>query len=166
MKQEPTYLPHVACPSCGALSKIDYTIKGRGYTWWCGNDECGKQYQWMQNEDGSINAEPTGIHVKKTSTLLVLEPQKENIFLIVKGFKNTQEHNEYYYNEGTCPTNYLNESEEIYLGDHPDPHGLFKFVKSIDKRVNVGLDDFNMTKGLDGSFTFTSDNAEKNSDQV
>ncbi len=133
MKQKPTYLPHVACPSCGFLSVIDYTTIGQEYTWWCGNDECGKQYKWIQNENGSIDAEPTGITVRKNSVLLKLEPQKETIFLTVKGTKDTRDNEEYYYNEHACPVSFLQNAEELFLGKREDPHGLFQYVRSIDR---------------------------------
>lgn len=142
MKQAPTLLPHIACPSCGGLSAIGHTVKGRAYTWWCSNDDCGKQYRWKQNENGSIDAEPTGVTVRRVSVLLKLDPQEKPLFLIVKGAERAPEDQEYYYNEGTCPTNYLSEIEEVYLDGCPDPHGVFAYITSIDKRENATLEDF------------------------
>lgn len=137
-------LPHVSCPSCGKLSVIDYTTKGQKYTWRCHNDDCGKQYSFVQNEDGTIDAEPTGVVVERCSVLLKMPPQKENVFLIVRGTKSDVDNQVYFYNEHTCPTNYFSEVEELYLGDREDPHGLFEFVGSIDKREDVTKDDFDV----------------------
>lgn len=73
----------------------------------------------------------------RTLTLLKLDPSHEPVYIIVKGngfhdkdgnFKNQQE---YYYEQHTCPTNYLQDIFKIYEGTDGDPHGLFKFVKSI-----------------------------------
>lgn len=73
----------------------------------------------------------------RTLTLLKLDPSHEPVYIIVKGngfhdkdgnFKSQQG---YYYEQHTCPTNYLQDIFKIYEGTDDDPHGLFKFVKSI-----------------------------------
>lgn len=140
MKQQPAYVPHVACPSCGNLSRIDFAIKNYKYTWWCHNEDCGKQYSWTWNDDESIDAEPTGTVIERNSVLLELPPQTESIYLILKGTKG--KNTEYLYNEHQCPSNYLRDVTEVYINDDPDPHGLFKFVASIDKLEDVTLEDF------------------------
>ena len=43
-----------------------------------------------------------------------------------------REHQRYFYNEHTCPTNWTNEIEEMAVGDDKDPHGIFKFVSVED----------------------------------
>lgn len=146
MKTKPTMLPHVACPSCGVLSAIDYCDKEQEYIWWCSNDSCGKQYRWIWHQDGTIDAEPTGIKTKRTSVLLKLLPQKKIIYIVVKGMRfdggDDDNNDEYFYNERTCPINYLNKIELICIGQDDDPHGLFEYVETINKRENVGLENF------------------------
>jgi hypothetical protein len=75
--------------------------------------------------------------VSKTLTLLRLDPLDKPVYLIVEGsvfYNKDGKYNKdqsYYYNEHTCPTNYLQNTFKVYVGDNDDPHGLFEFVRSV-----------------------------------
>jgi hypothetical protein len=136
MKQKPTYKPQVACPSCGNLSAIDYCAKGTEYTWWCDNDDCGKQYAFTINADWSVDSKPTGKLVTRTAVTLIIKPQKEAITVCVKGYKFDGEHNdEYYYTEGTCPVNLFTNGLHTSLGDAEDSHDFFSYVDTVDLKT-------------------------------
>ena len=44
----------------------------------------------------------------------------------------------YFYEEHTCPTNWLRDVEEVSIGDNTDPHGLWKFVAVYDAEGGSG----------------------------
>ena len=130
--QKPIYKPQVACPSCGELSAIDYCKKDYQYTWWCSNEKCGKQYSFVIKDDWSVESEPTGVVVERELVLLEMKPQKESVFIVVKAIVADEvRYHEYFYNEHSCPVNYFNQTEEVSLGEYEDPHGLFRYVKSL-----------------------------------
>jgi hypothetical protein len=66
-KQPAIFKPQVLCPSCGKSSDLDYCTIGYEYTWWCGNDRCGRQYSFKINKDWSVDSKPRGTIVKKTN---------------------------------------------------------------------------------------------------
>ena len=134
-KQSPIYKPQVLCPSCGDPSDIDYCTIGYKYTWWCGNDESGKQYTFIINNDWSVESEPTGVVVSRTAVLLKSKPQKGNIFLVVKGtsFNDTEDDYKYLYEEHHCPTNILQDVKELIVDGNIDKHGLFEYVGKIEE---------------------------------
>jgi len=130
-KQDPIYKPQVLCPSCGKSSNIDYCSINSKYTWWCSNDNCGKQYSFIINKDWSVESEPTGTIVTSTIVTLELPLQKSSIFLKVKGKMFNGEHNdEYFYNEHTCPINILHSAEDIIIEGCDDRHGVFRYIKT------------------------------------
>jgi hypothetical protein len=43
-----------------------------------------------------------------------------------------EEHERYYFNEHTCPTNYMSQIEQIEIEGDIDPHGVFEFVSVED----------------------------------
>lgn len=142
MKQTITTKSFVACPSCGGLAGIDHTEIGRSYTWWCGNRSCGKQFRWLQVSSKHIEAEATGVVVTPCSVLLKLVPTLNDIHIVVDGSKHVDSDLEYYYNEYTCPTNYLKSTQEIYNGGYADEHGIFKYVADIEGTEAITLEDF------------------------
>jgi len=131
IEQKPIFKPQVACPSCGALSAIDYCRFGIDYTWWCDNTDCGKQYSFVINPDWSVVSCPTGTITTKTAVTLKVKKIDEDIFICLKGMELNGEHNdEYYYNEHTCPVNLIRGGLAVYTLIDNDPHGIFEYVKT------------------------------------
>ena len=64
-----------------------------------------------------------------TPTLVLLK--RNGIYLIVNGHGNGND--EYFYNEHTCPTNYMQDVEAVIYEKDADPHGVFEWVATIDK---------------------------------
>ena len=128
------------CPYCGEYETgIDHLIN-RNTTagpWYC--DNCGKAWSMKFYENGDI--EIIQREEMKQKTLVAL--RHNNIFLLVEGmvFNNDYSSDEYYYNEHTCPTNYLRRVEVIIDGDNndPDPHGLFEYMKAIPYPENYDI---------------------------
>jgi hypothetical protein len=73
----------------------------------------------------------------KTLNLLCIEPKHgATIYFIVEGcaefgtLDEVRAHNQYYYDEHSCPTNYI-PVEAIFWGNDDDPHGVFEYVDTV-----------------------------------
>jgi hypothetical protein len=68
-------------------------------------------------------------------SLLRLDPLSKPLFLVIKSFifndNIDPDGAQYYYEEGTCPTNIMHDVEVVAIGNDPDPHGLFTYLKTI-----------------------------------
>lgn len=149
MKSSVVMVPHVACPSCDNLSAVDHVQDGQEMTWWCDNDLCGHQYRFTIN-NGEIDSQSTGVIVSKTSVLL----KRGDLSIIVKGVKITDPYDDHYsgydedgcnrffYEESTCPSNYLRETEEVFYNGQSDVHGLFEYVGTLPYGENLTPEDF------------------------
>lgn len=73
-------------------------------------------------------------HPNMFKTLVLLH--RDGVFIVVEGcatfepLESVNEHNEYFYNEHTCPTNYL-QVEAVCIDGNMDPHGVFEFVRTV-----------------------------------
>lgn len=73
---------------------------------------------------------------EKTLTLLRLDPQEHPVYFVVETYgdppatEDDREHLMYFYEEHSCPTNYIR-CEAIISKNDTDPHGLFTYVRSI-----------------------------------
>lgn len=124
---------YIFCPICGKEGKrVDHLPIGCKTVWYC--DECGGEFRLQVIEGGDVECEATG-H-RKDRTLVTLRSDAP-VTLVVEGmvFSQTPEderehHVEYFYNEHTCPTNYMGNVLRVISGDgDTDPHGIFRFVK-------------------------------------
>lgn len=129
---EPIFRPKVACPACNNLSDIDYCSFDTTYTWWCSNNDCGKQYKFTINPDWSFTAVSTGVIVIRTKVTLKIKSTSEDIYITLMGYayNNKENNDEYYYNEHLCPSNLIVDGLEVKIGDNCDPHGIFEYVKT------------------------------------
>jgi hypothetical protein len=136
--------------------------------WYC--DECGQGHRGrVEGED--VRVELTGDKREWTAVLLKLEPDAGDVYLTVRGMHFTKNDGPmpegafheggYFYNEHTCPTNYLRRVIEILQimpdGEQStDPHGIFEYVMSRPLYTDEGwtCDDVNdrlelFSQGLD-----------------
>ena len=129
-----------ACPECGSLEhSCDHLKAGQSFgPWYC--DKCGCSILGTVTESGA----DIRIHKDRKANSLVLlrlnVPGTEDkpVHIVVKGFAfhkkgETPEFDgdgtRYFYDEGTCPWNYLR--LPIKEGDDIDPHGLFVFEDAV-----------------------------------
>lgn len=127
---------HVCCPHCGEeAGRVDHLFDDREWReagpWYC--ESCGDAYKVRVNSPTDIEVEPVAGHKIDTFVLLKIEPQEKPVFFVVKGLQiGTREegHERYYYEEHSCPTNYVR-CEAIISESDSDPHGIFSFVRSI-----------------------------------
>lgn len=144
-------MTYVHCPSCGARAgRIDHLFgDGRRVDtrWSCG--ECGNGYKLTVDGPGSVQVEidnSQGVNVPCLH-VLVLEPRSTPVYAIIKaidygrgcGDKEPFDGAEYFYDEHTCPTNWTGDIEMLVADGDGDPHGLFRYVESID--LPPGVDD-------------------------
>jgi len=122
------------CPSCnGRVGTIDHLQAGEeAGAWFC--DGCGRGWWLTVTRDGIVHREHSE-RKERTVVTLVLPPQTLPIVLTLDGFrivKPGEEHDgdAYFYNEHTCPTNWLRHVTEVRIGDSDDPHGLFQWVST------------------------------------
>lgn len=84
---------------------------------------------------GEVSISKNNQSSKPTLDLLRLDPLPQSLFLIAKGLvwndKIDPSGKEYYYEQHTCPINYFHDAEVVIFGNDNDPHGLFRYVKSI-----------------------------------
>lgn len=136
----------VKCPhsSCKGLFDVTHQMQ-RGVptkfgSWYC--DQCGWATSFELFEDGKLKLQPE--NERKINTLVLLNfigatVKDEPLFLVVDGMlfeKNGQINTDtqaYYYDEHTCPYNYLR--AELLCGDDADPHGIFQHVATVVRPV-------------------------------
>lgn len=69
----------------------------------------------------------------KRFDILCLPPQDKPVYFIVEAFSpDDQETTDYYYSEGSCPTNFIKRVQDIITDGDSDPHGLFEFVRTTE----------------------------------
>lgn len=136
----------IECPHCQKDRKrIDhlFSVDGNEISfgpWYC--DKCGFAYGGTV-KGKEVFIEKLNRRVDKSIVFL----KNENVLLCVRGLYfdgvHDIENDRYYYDEGTCPTNYMGNVEvviDLKDGD-ADPHGIFKFVASIPYRQYEEMDD-------------------------
>lgn len=136
--------PHIVCPNCGnadgfACGHILSGEERREFgPWFC--DGCGYSIRGRKTADG-IEIEPTSERKIRTVDVLMLPPQETPVYFVVEGARYEgqrhggdtpeAEHKRFYYEEHSCPTNWL-EPVMVYHDGDSDPHGLIEFVATRD----------------------------------
>ena len=105
--------------------------------------ECGYQINGVEvAEDGSVSYE-SGLFpesAKRAWHLLRLVKTDEPIYFVMKGTDyHDRDGNAFFYEEHSCPTNWIRHTEEIWVGSDNDPHGFLEYVDSVkDEDVKTG----------------------------
>jgi hypothetical protein len=78
--------------------------------------------------------------------LLVVPPSDKPIYLVVKTKRYSDDDGlAYFYNEHTCPTNWIGDVEAIIFEGDSDPHGVAQFVRRVDLPSSVDdVDDLDL----------------------
>jgi hypothetical protein len=131
---------HIPCPNCPEGSwRADQLGINQPTTWCC--DQCHTQSHIVRLNETDFQTVSTGkkeTPVTVTLRSITVPPitVKVNTWKYAHSQDLSQEEYEhntrYFYNEHTCPTNWLRDIEQIeFEGDH-DPHGVFEFVSVED----------------------------------
>lgn len=113
---------------------IDAVVK-----WTC--EKCGNELNILRLGEKEVDVVPTGRSQTPVTVTLVSETSppiefKLNTWKYAHSQNLSREeyesHETYFYNEHTCPTNWVSLIEQIKVGEDTDPHGLFRFVSVED----------------------------------
>jgi hypothetical protein len=133
---------YILCPNCNKSEhRIDHLKVGTEFgPWACDDEKCGIYFNGIRTEDGATLTVTDDTHRAVFIELQYCDDP--NLKIIVSGMESSRGcdknwwieypgHHEYYYNEHTCPTNFLLGVEQVdYKGDI-DPHGVFEFVRVL-----------------------------------
>lgn len=140
---------YVVCPHCQKNSgcTLDHLIEKRIRTnwgpWYC--KECGCGFTGTVSEIGKVAVEKYAGSFTRQLNLLCIPPQDKPIYLVTSDRHPTDrewEGTRYYYEEHSCPTNWLKCIELISINGDQDPHGLIRYIASV-KHDPAKTDDTN-----------------------
>lgn len=130
---------YAVCPACekdaGAIDHLlGQTLSTR---WYC--PSCGQSYSLTFSADGAVEIALAVGRKVTTVDVLVLNPQEKPVYFVVEGMRfegeghddSDNEHKRFFYEEHSCPTNWLKPTMLYFDGDD-DPHGLIKFLATRD----------------------------------
>lgn len=103
---------------------------------------CGAEYRGQVFADGSATVAVTGKREIKVRALLRLKPSAGPILIEVDGIDfldlgqkvedvDLTESKRYWFEEHTCPTNFVSDVVHLWSGDDADPHGLFELLDVV-----------------------------------
>lgn len=152
--------PYVLCPTCkegefavGHL--IGREEDGDTWTWLC--DSCGAGILFKL-ESGIFYCEPNPLQWKKKCVVLLRLRQHRSVYAVVQDniyhFAPDGGNKQSFYDEHTCPTNFLRNIEYLVEGNDTDPHGIFEFMAM--QQINGDLEDNMTVAELAALFNFPS----------
>ena len=123
---------YILCPEC---NKNEFYVEhiwndGKTYNWYC--DNCGKMINIVSKND-QVKVEFTGKVNPRALSFLTYK----NLGIIVEDLvidpKTMYEDKRYFFEEHYCPSNYFRDTLEVIdlTVPYPDPHGIFKYEKTI-----------------------------------
>lgn len=130
---------HAICPHC---EEVDATLghleEGSTFgPWYC--DSCGRAYAGVyRGEATKIFKDDKGR--RKLDTLVLLEyPRTDKpLRFLIKGRRYVENEDQeydgsgYFYEEHSCPTNWLKDCAMVAFDGDTDPHGFLRYVREID----------------------------------
>jgi hypothetical protein len=128
----------LACTDGEFLIEHLFERDGTAGPWYCAN--CGEGHNFKVT-DGECAVSLANKRKVETSVLLKIPPKQHSIYFLVRGMRfepderSTDEQyggHRYFYEEHTCPTNWLHHVEEIQFNGDTDPHGLAELVDVCD----------------------------------
>lgn len=128
---------HAVCPHCKKPDGVvDQLLGQETWTrWYC--DHCGGAYSLSFTGEGGVTIAPLPDRCIRTIDLLVLPPQEKPIYFVVQGMRFSDDTRPvydakgFYYEEHSCPTNWLQPELMVQDGD-PDPHGVLQYITTRD----------------------------------
>lgn len=147
----------ITCPACGrghfsvehlfgylVQHKTAVTTAG---AWWCDYEDCGVGFNLTIRETGEVLVDIKEGHRKVPLTVLLrILPTNNIIYLVVNGMRfvdpkkeesarEIADHKKYFYEEHTCPTNYLQDIDTLIVAGDADPHGIASLVGFVDGKA-------------------------------
>ena len=145
MKAEIKQRSHIVCPYCGHDDGFSCDhITGSFGPWHC--KACGYSIRGTRTADGSFDIEQCAERRIDTVDVLLLKPNDKPVYFVLKGMRfeyppsspnhdpnrDEADSKRFFYEEHSCPTNWL-EPKMVYYDGDADPHGLLEFVATRDE---------------------------------
>jgi hypothetical protein len=146
------------CPWCEQKSgrRVDHLYGDRhpvtAGPWYC--DECKRPFRVKVNAPGDVELtkdEGNGQSFTRSLALLKFEGKEGPVFFVMdhnryrSTLTETDEENQdaqrYFFEEGSCPTNWLRECVVVIEDGDTDPHGFLDFVRAVDVPEDFNEDD-------------------------
>lgn len=146
------------CPWCEGESghRVDHLYGDRMPTtagpWYC--NECRQSFRVKVNAPGDVElAKEIGRDAFTPSVaLLKFDGKDGSVFFVMKHDRyrsngsvetdaDNQEHQRYFFEEHSCPTNWLRECIAVIEAGDTDPHGFLDFVRAVDVPNDFDEDD-------------------------
>lgn len=126
---------HPVCPHCGKThgSAIDHIEPGGSFgPWFC--DGCGQGFHGvMRGEATVIEKIPSGARFADTLVLLEYPPSDKPLRFLMRGRRYELPGDpgdmRFYYEQHSCPTNWIGQAVMISHGGCTDPHGFLRYVR-------------------------------------
>lgn len=132
---------YIKCPCCGESSGLAFTSDYQGgmTSWEHRHKACGGAFMYGYVNGSAVVGPIVGLpKVTPIVSLMVLPPQKYPVYLLIGDSTHSRNDDgtpnldrDYYYNEHSCPTNWLNDIKAVIIEDDADPHGLIEHVRSL-----------------------------------
>jgi len=131
---------HTPCPGCTVGHfRADHLSIGFSTRWAC--DKCHKEFTLTRVSEHYFETELTGkTETPITVTLQSITEPKITLKLNTWKYAHSQNdtpdefysYTQYFYDEHTCPTNWVGDIVQIEFQGDTDPHGVFQFVSVED----------------------------------
>jgi hypothetical protein len=148
----------LVCPWCNEESgcRIDHLYGDKNWKevgpWYCG--ECRKPIRATINAPGDVvvtRDEKDRRGWSRSMALLKLDGRDGPVFFVMdhdrywngerEGDEENQQHQRYFFEEHSCPTNWLNECVAVIKKGDCDPHGFLDFVRAVDVPADFDAND-------------------------
>lgn len=134
---------HFNCPTCGQTHHsyqhlLDEAVKSQKPVsfgpWRC--HECISGYTGVVNPDGTVLLTPYKNNFIRAVSLLKSQHEEHPIYLMVEMNHCHPDPSKpldpsYYFDQHTCPTNYMRDVTRILFDGDTDPHGVFEHVRTV-----------------------------------
>lgn len=146
------------CPWCDQQSggRVDHLYDGRlpcdFGPWYC--DECRMPFRGTVKAPGDVTLyrdENNKQRFSRSMALLKFDGKDGPVFFVMdhnrynngtmESDEENQSHQRYYFEEHSCPTNWLRECVAVIDDGNPDPHGFLEFVRAVDVPEDFDEDD-------------------------
>lgn len=144
------------CPWCeqesgGRVDHLyDQTPRDAG-PWYC--DECGRPFRVRVNAPGDVTimkVEDWKRRSTRSMALLKFDGKDGPVFFVMdhdrywdgenESDEENQGHQKYFFEEHSCPTNWLDECVAVIEDGNDDPHGFLEFVRAADVPQDFDVD--------------------------
>lgn len=143
---------YLTCPWCGGESgqRVDHlytaaTFPVHGGPWYC--DDCGMPMDVLVIAPGDVETSRSANHGSRVRSMVLLRADGVDcpVYLVFDhdrylGDTDDQEHQRFLFEEHSCPQNWMHECVAIIKDGDCDPHGFFKFVRSVDVPEDFDVD--------------------------